>query len=123
MNLLKCPSCGDTPKKEGAVYICQNCGEAFKENEIVYLKDVEPALRIIALPDNRIRSQLTEEGNDRDGLFGETLSSLSSDDTLVFDNGEQKKIIYIRKISQINLTNKRISIAPNEKVSVSRKAK
>lgn len=31
MNTLKCPSCGGTLEKEGAVYVCQNCGETFKD--------------------------------------------------------------------------------------------
>ncbi len=32
MEELKCKSCGGTLEKDGNVYICQNCGEAFKIN-------------------------------------------------------------------------------------------
>lgn len=118
MNLVKCLSCGGALEQDKNVYICKNCGETFKENEIAYLKEVEPALRINVLFDDRVQSVLAEEEEEMDGFLGETLSNLSSDDTLVFNNGEQKKIISINKIGQINLTNKRISIAPNKKVSV-----
>lgn len=33
MELLKCKSCGGTLEKDGNIYICQRCGEAFKNNQ------------------------------------------------------------------------------------------
>lgn len=111
MNLLKCLSCGGALEQERNVYICKSCGEVFNESEISNLKlEVEPALRITKSPDERFCSLLEEQ--DMEALLGETLSNLSLDDTLVFDNGEQKKIL------QIDLKNKRISRAPGKNVLV-----